>query len=250
MAGRDVYLVSHEDDEGVDEVVLMGPGRPLLRARMVPRYKTSGLSGDEWRVGAMWQQRINDAWEDLDGPYHDLDTACRAIYCGVYTSHPTWHNLECVSTRLLRKGHPVIEMTNAGKSLPLLAALGHLPWTMVIWHEQDHAFSDRGIFGGNATPDLCFQVGCAEPAISTYALKTRYARNGTASEAADGRGRRHARRFCIRHLRRGDCGLDDADNNYDVIGGPGPDGHRMRPTDESESRVVVLDGADPEGAEG
>lgn len=35
----------HHDDEGVDEI----------RIKVVPRYKTSGLSGNEWRVSALME---------------------------------------------------------------------------------------------------------------------------------------------------------------------------------------------------
>lgn len=30
------------------------------------------------------------------------------------------------------------------------------------------------------------------------------------------------RRFCMVHLRRGDCDFEDADSNYVVVDGPGP----------------------------
>lgn len=38
-----IWYERHPDDEWIDEI----------RIRVVPRYKTSGLSGDEWRVGAV-----------------------------------------------------------------------------------------------------------------------------------------------------------------------------------------------------
>jgi len=42
----------HHDDDYFDDVYDPRTGRVELRAFMVPRYKTSGLSGDEWRVHA------------------------------------------------------------------------------------------------------------------------------------------------------------------------------------------------------
>lgn len=236
---KTVWLVRHHDDEGVDEINVMVAGKPFLRLAMVPRYKTSGLSGDEWRVSAIWSTVSDFGAEPLDGPYHSIETAVKAIYCGVYKSHPTWHSPVCTSMRFNRKGRPLIEMTNDGQPLPLLVALGHLPWAATVWHEQ----LPLGMSGCN-TDDLCFQVGCAEPAVSTCALKKRYSREGYERDAVFGEGRRHALRFCARHLRRGDCGLEDADRNYDVLDGPGPDGHAMKAADESPSSfggVVTMD---------
>lgn len=237
-----LHYVQHHDDEGIDEIVMMLDGEPRLRAVMVPRYKTSGMSGDEWRVSAMWQARFGGGeWVSLDGPYHSLAVAGSAIFGGVYASHPNYHALPCTSIRLLRKGRPVIELTHDGRTLPLLVALGHLPWTLLIWNEQLPPDAPAP-FGGDATRDLCFQVGCSEPAVSTYALKSRFSRDGTERPAESRFWGRDAVRFCQRHLRRGDCGLEDADRNYDVLEGPGPDGHCTLPTDVSRSRVVLPDG--------
>lgn len=236
MTERKLHFVQHKDDEGLDEIVIMVNKKPFLRCIMVPRYKTSGLSGDEWRVSAMWEHNtvtVDAFWEPLDGPYRDIETASAAIFAGIYNSHKSWHDLTCTSIRLLRKGRPIIEMTHDGKSMPLLAALGHLPWTLKIWPQQDHGMP--GPFGGDCTKDLCFQVGCKEPAVSTYLLKKRYDRDGDEKSAESEWAGRDARRFCAKHLRRGDCGLDDADANYEVHEGPGPDGHKMSPHDESKS---------------
>src|SRR5207237_1236850 len=43
------------------------------------------------------------------------------------------------------------------------------------------------------------------------------------------------RAFCRKHLRRGDAGLDDADDNYEVVSGPGPDEAQGWEQDESPS---------------
>jgi hypothetical protein len=61
---------------------------------------------------------------------------------------------------------------------------------------------------------LCDQEGCAEPATVIYRLKQRYCREGHASEPMR---QGEYRQFCERHQMRGDCGLDDADANYELI---------------------------------
>ena len=234
MTEKKLRFVQHRDDEGLDEVCVCVDREPFLRCIVVPRYKTSGLSGDEWRVSTMWERREGGLWVAFDGPYRDIATACSAIYPGVWRSHPELHGMECTSHQFLRKGRPIIEMTDDGKSQPLLAALGHLPWSLIVWPEQYDG--NVGWFGGDATKDLCFQVGCKEHAVSTYLLKKRYDRRGDERPAETEWGGRDARCFCAKHLRRGDCGLDDADVNYEIHEGPGPDGHKMGPQDESKSQ--------------
>src|SRR5271154_1321824 len=44
-------LRRHHDDDYCDEILIEASG-VHLRAFIVPRYKTSGLSGDEWRISA------------------------------------------------------------------------------------------------------------------------------------------------------------------------------------------------------
>lgn len=58
------YFKRHHDDDFVDEVVY----------RTVPRYKTSGLSGDEWRVSVVVELRRKGAVL-LSRGYSDMATA-------------------------------------------------------------------------------------------------------------------------------------------------------------------------------
>lgn len=58
----------HPDDEYVDEITI----------RTIPRWKTSGLSGDEWRVSAaveFWRKG-NLVWV---APFSDIETATKAL---------------------------------------------------------------------------------------------------------------------------------------------------------------------------
>lgn len=59
---------------------------------------------------------------------------------------------------------------------------------------------------------LCDQEGCSNAATVTYRLKKRYCREGHPTEA-----RGEFRCFCDRHDRRGDCGLEDSDSNYEKL---------------------------------
>ncbi len=125
-----------------------------------------------------------------------------------------------------RKGN-VIHTRTVGD---LQAALMMVSGEYVRW-------GDEGILNPDATKHLCFQPGCAERAVSEYELKANYCREGHQSEPYQWSERR---RFCQKHLRRGDCGLEDSDANYNIISGPGPDQARGWEGDESPAAQVLV----------
>jgi hypothetical protein len=137
--------------------------------RTVPRYKTSGLSGDEWRRSALIE--------------------------------------------LKRKGMVIYEQGFG----TLAAATAFLPGVFIPAREN---LPFEVIEQERARP-LCMQPGCAEPAVTVYRLKATFDRDGRSFQTASGG---EYRRFCQRHARRGDCGLEDSDANYEVVSGPGPAG--------------------------
>jgi len=60
---------------------------------------------------------------------------------------------------------------------------------------------------------FCFQPGCSEKATVEYRIKDKYCRDGGKHEMyGDCR-----RRFCEKHKKRGDCALEDADDNYEEV---------------------------------
>ena len=131
-----------------------------VRITTVPRYKQSGLSGDEWRISAKIQ--------------------------------------------FMRNGNVIIEQ----ESRDIQTACYHLGYYHDATHDAGHAF-----FAGEN--DICDQEGCAELATVTYRKKLDFCREGKPHPIEFGE---KIRRFCDRHKTRGDCGLDDADANYEQIG--------------------------------
>jgi len=128
----------------------------------IPRYKTSELSGDEWRISA--------------------------------------------EIRLIRNGRTIHEE----RFSDVATAIQFLP---SVWRQA----IDRGLgyFAGEG--DICDQEGCSEKATVTYLLKGEYCNFCAAKEHYyDGQA---IRKFCARHSIRGDCGIDDADKNYELIEG-------------------------------
>lgn len=124
----------------------------------VPRYKQSGLSGDEWRISA--------------------------------------------SIKFYRKGALVHEIATRN----IQTACHHLGY------HHDAAIDDgKAFFAGEGA--ACDQEGCAEPATVWYRKLANYCQDGHKTEPNNPT----YRQFCDRHKTRGDCALDDADQNYSQL---------------------------------
>lgn len=72
----------------------------------------------------------------------------------------------------------------------------------------------------NTLGDYCDQEGCCKPWTTRLRLKQRYDRDGKVKEPS--RWMQDVveyRAFCDEHKVRGDCGIEDADSNYEAMGG-------------------------------
>ena len=135
-----------------------------VRIVTVPRYKQSGLSGDEWRIST----RI-EFWRKG---------------CLVHEEH--WGRIEGAC-----------------------AAVGYF--------YQKAKDDGKGFYAGENNAEgnpLCDQEGCSALATVTYKLKRGYDKEGNERPFMSSG---EIRCFCDRHKVRGDCGLEDADNNYEVV---------------------------------
>ncbi len=151
MLGKQPRRALKPDAQAFDEV----------RILTVPRYKTSGMSGDEWRISA--------------------------------------------SIQFFRKGN-LVHQTSASNIQNACYLVGA---------EHMRACDDaKGYFGGES--ELCDQEGCSQIATVTYLLKKEFCRQGHSSDT----GGPTIRMFCEKHKTRGDCGLEDADHNYEAIESP------------------------------
>lgn len=162
------FAKRHPDDEFYDSVAIY----------TAPRYKTSGLSGDEWRFAA--------------------------------------------HVEIIRKGKVLCKRSYRNVE----TAAAALPWLLLT-------FGEDAEFSPPEDDHLCFNPGCREKAVSEYELKQEYSRQGEGPLPKS--SCTLYRRFCERHLRRGDCAFEDADANYVVVSGPGPDQAKPMPTDEKPS---------------
>lgn len=156
------------DAQGFDEV----------RIFTHPRYKTSSLSGDEWRISAVIQLWRKGSLKHEES-FHDIETAAK-----------------------------------------------FLPFVLARAGDDGKAY-----FGGEG--DLCDQEGCADKATVVYQLKKHYC-SGPGNCGMEGKkyGEK-IRMFCGNHSRRGDCGLEDADENYQLL-----EGFPIEPREEDKKESV------------
>jgi len=154
--GMSHFHKRHRDFEVFDEIQL----------KVVPRYKTSELSGDEWRTSVRVTLSFKGAVVTTKC-FGDMDSAIRMFGATTVTDQ---------IPDIVRK----LEETK------------------------------------------CDQPGCSEDAVSRYRLKQQFSRNGHRLDPSDQYGTCY-RQFCSRHLRRGDGGREDSDDNYEVLDSSGPD---------------------------
>ncbi len=168
------FFKRHRDDDYIDEV------RIIVRER----YKTSGMSGDEWRFARVVQ--------------------------------------------LFRKGRLLGERAYGGT---METVAGFVPWAMVDLMEN-------GDVEVKNDDHLCFQPGCANAAVAEYEIVEEFGRQGERLHPDERPGWSVRRRFCQRHLRRGDCGREDSDANYRAVSGLGPEHQDWTDANIRESSAV------------
>lgn len=176
---KHAYPKRHGDDDCyADEV------RVITRER----YKTSGMSGDEWRFHRVLQ--------------------------------------------VFRKGRMLFERAFNGDVTEVVA---FAPLAIA-------EFFDNGIpqelVGFDAT--LCFQPGCPNPATSEFEIIEEFGRQGERLHPEEGAYSVKRRKFCQKHLRRGDCGREDCDENYRLVSGYGPDQQDWDDANVVEAGRVVV----------
>ena len=137
-----------------------------IRIITVPRWKTSGLSGDEWRISASVIFYRSGREVHREEGYRNVEAACN--FMGYFHAKA---------------------------------------------RDDGHAF-----FAGEG--DWCDQEGCSEKATVVLKMKQRFCREGFPHKIISTRlgvGIPTVRCFCEKHKTRGDCGLDDADTNYEPV---------------------------------
>lgn len=88
---------------------------------------------------------------------------------------------------------------------------------------------------------VCQQPGCSDPATKRYRFKKTRDCPQSGHMREPGPSFEYVTAFCARHAHRGDCGLEDCDSNYEVIGGGNSAVSSVETKDLSPSATVLLD---------
>jgi len=134
-----------------------------IRIRIIPRYKESDISGDEWRISVL--------------------------------------------TEYMRKSK-VVHSTTSGSSIE--AAAGLLYGRLI--EAQDNG---KGYFGGDGIH--CDQEGCSNKATVLLKIIKQFCVGGGNCGQEIKSHIDHYRCFCEDHKQRGDCDLEDNDENYQFV---------------------------------
>lgn len=220
-------LRRHHDDDYWDRVTVQASSGANFTAFILPRYKTSGLSGDEWRISAVFEVRRHPMGTPIAGrEFHRMNDVFRYAPIFVYQDAHELLTSPSAEITVERKGRVLVQMTR-----PTFgdAVIG-LGWHALIANEQSedwHHLTDA------EERAHCQQVGCSDPPVNIYGLhRLQIDRSG------EMRGPKYDWEgqyvwYCGRHTRRGDCGLEDADKNLYLVDGTGqptPDGDDGSPS--------------------
>ena len=132
-----------------------------IRLYVVPRFKTSGLSGDEWRQHVQIDFLFKGE-KVAESSFNSMQNAIGILY------YEWIKHKEPIPER-------VIEMERNGK---------------------------------------CDQPSCKNDAIGRYWILKEFSDRGEKLHNDEQEHHRSYRQFCDKHKHRGDCSLEDSDDNY------------------------------------
>ncbi len=158
-----------------------------VRLYVVPRFKTSGLSGDEWRQSIAIDFYFKGEKVHEGGGYRDMKTAM--MFLASDTAKASDHGIP----------------------------------RQVLKLEETQ----------------CDQPSCREKAIGRLRIKQEFSERGEKLDTTD-TTMQYFRRFCAKHIKRGDCSREDSDDNYEALDGVGADASTNR--EESPAAVMMPDG--------
>jgi len=163
-----VYFDRHREDTGYDRVEI----------DIVPRYKQSHMSGDEWR----FSYRARVWWKGFLIGSHSMST------------------MEHITRTL---DHWLNYMNE-------IIHFNYKKYDDGSGHEGMIHFPDHRL-----QAEYCAQPGCPNKATHTFVKKKTWTRDGCSETTKPNAV--HVIRFCPLHTTRGDCALEDADNNLELI---------------------------------
>ena len=223
-------LRRHRDDDYYDEITI-DTRTVHLRASIVPRFKTSGLSGDEWRTSAVLKL-LRDGTKDsiLERRFGRMHKDL-AAYSPHFIYQSAFHLFGERDAIFVTKRKGVV-LTEQKFMFFGDAAMG-MGWHIVTANEGAPGV-DYHHLTNEEERARCQQVGCAEPPVNVYQYKKlMYGEDRRCFMEPQYDFEGQFTWYCRRHTTRGDCGFEDADENLVLVEGDGK--ADIREDDESPS---------------
>jgi hypothetical protein len=204
----------HHDDDYCDRVTIQAATGANFVAFIRPRWKASGLSGDEWRISAVVEVRRHPAEAfGATRTFHRMRKVLEYAPYFAYTKTPELFSSPRATLTVERKGHVLMR-----EDRPTFGdALIGLGWHIITANE-----GREGVQWNHLTDEQerarCQQVGCLAPPVVTYRLKKLQvapSERVMVEPEYDFTGQYVW--YCEEHRRRGDCGLEDADVNLEEV---------------------------------
>jgi hypothetical protein len=228
-------LRRHADDDYEDCVTIVSRAGPMLTARVKPRFKTSAISGSGWRISALLEvhMRPTELLTLGQARYHRMRELLEYAPFHVYTAARASHLLDLPHATLTAERKGVVLMREERPTFgDALLGMGWLLRTAnegregVDWHHLSNE-EER---------ERCQQVGCAEAPRNFYRLKKILAGRRSSvliDPKYDFTGQ--FAWYCGRHTLRGSQGLEDNDENLELVMGPGD----ASPEEDDESPAAT-----------
>lgn len=207
-------LRRHADDDYVDQIRIHAKTGESLDAHMVPRFKTSDLSGDEWRVSAILVVQNSDGDETTRAFHRMKDLECHAAYHAL-ANMPSCFDGGVSHLTAFRKGRVLFSEQRPS----FMDAVIGLSWHVITANE-----GRDGVEWNHLTDEqergFCQQVGCRARPVVFYRLKKLRAAPGSGVMIDPEYD--FTPRFvwyCGDHCTRGDSCLEDNDSNFEIVTG-------------------------------
>jgi len=207
-------LRRHHDDDYWDKVTIQAATGANFVSFIRPRYKTSGLSGDEWRISAVVEVRRHPRNEPIaTRTFHRMRNVLEYAAYFVFSNAPELFSSSSAAVLTVeRKGH-VLMCEERGTFGDAMIGLG--------WHILTANEGRDGVEWHHLTPEQerehCQQVGCSAPPVVAYRLKKLQigVDHHMIEPEYDFVGQYAW--YCAQHAERGDCGLEDCDTNLETV---------------------------------
>lgn len=229
-------LKRHKCDEWVDEVVIKAKDCAISFAiKTVERYKTSYMSGDEWRFSRSCQA-LKGGKVIAEDFTNDMDTAFCLLPRILTSDEVRDHRFDNAqfTVHYFNRGHKLCSQ-DTGNIVGTMLYLPFSYWEVLEQHLETKKLTD-------IRESSCCQPGCPATPDSLLKIIKEYGDQGEEIHPDEMEYRSPSyRQFCKDHLRRGDCSREDCDDNYELVAGMSVEDAQVARSKIKPAGLMIID---------